>query len=341
MTLPDVNSIRMAQRRTRDHIVRSRLVPSQRLSSQTGADVLLKLETDQPTGSFKVRGASNAILAMLEHRALPGVTTASTGNHARAVTYVGRRLGIAVRAFVSRYVSDDRVRALVDAGAKVDTSSVSQSAAIAAAANFAAEHGYGFVAPFDHPDVISGQGTIGLELCEDLDRLDAVIIPVSGGGLVSGVGLALKALRPAVRVIGVGAELAPAMHESLSVGRPVATPEVATVAESLMGDLGPDNRFTFQIARRVIDEIHSVPESAITAAMAGLRDEDGVVVEGAGAVAAAYLASERSRWRGSRVALLVTGNAGAQTARGRAAGEGSDQEEGTSWSSQPVTTRFA
>ena len=313
MTFPNLRSIQLAHRRTVDHTVRSRLILSRRLSLETGADVFLKLETDQPTGSFKVRGASNAVLAMLEQKAVPGVTTASTGNHARAVAYVGHRLGIAVQAFVSRHVSDVRVRALEAAGAKVDRSSVDQSAAIAAASSFADEHDYGFVAPFDHPDVISGQGTIGLELCEDLDRLDAVIVPVSGGGLVSGIGLALKALRPAVQVIGIGAELAPAMHESLSAGRPVATPEVATVAESLMGDLGPDNRFTFQIARQVIDEIHSVSEYSIIAAMKTLRDEDGLVVEGAGAVAAAYLASNNSRWRGARVALLLTGNAGAET----------------------------
>ena len=311
--LPDLRSIVAARRRIERHVMRSRVVRSEALSEIADADVFLKLETEQPTGSFKVRGACNAMLAMLEDGPVAGVTTASTGNHARAVAYMGRRLQLATRAFVSRTVSDQRVQALQDMGAEVDRSSTDQTTAIRAAQEFAVAHGYGFIPPFDHPDVISGQGTIGLELCEDLDQFDAVVVPVSGGGLVSGIGLAVKALRPTTRVIGVCAELAPAMQKSLSAGQPVSVPEMPTVAESLMGDLGPDNRLTFRIAQTVIDQIVAVPDADIVAAMTGLRDDDRVAVEGAAAASAAYLRRHRSQWRGARIALLVTGNAGAKS----------------------------
>jgi threonine dehydratase len=310
--LPDLRSVVAARRRIEPHVVRSRVVRSEALSAIADADVFLKLETDQPTGSFKVRGACNAMLAMLEVGPVAGVTTASTGNHARAVAYMGRRLQLGTRAFVSRTVSDQRVQALQDMGAAADRSSTDQTAAIRAAEEFAVAHGYGFIPPFDHPDVISGQGTIGLELCEDLDQFDAVVVPVSGGGLVSGIGLAVKALRPATKIIGVCAELAPAMQKSLSAGRPVAVPEAQTVAESLMGDLGSHNRFTFRIAQRVIDQIVTVPDADIVTAMTGLRDDDGVAVEGAAAAGAAYLRNHGSQWLGARIALLVTGNAGAK-----------------------------
>ncbi len=310
--LPDLRSIMAARRRIEPHVVRSRVVRSEALSEIADADVFLKLETEQPTGSFKVRGACNAMLAMLEDGPVAGVTTASTGNHARAVAYMGRRFQLGTRAFVSRTVSHERVQALQDMGAEVDRSSADQTAAIRAAQEFAVAHGYGFIPPFDDPDVISGQGTIGLELCEDLDQFDAVVVPVSGGGLVSGIGLAVKALRPATKITGVCAELAPAMQKSLSAGRPVAVPEVQTVAESLLGDLGTDNRLTFQIAQTVIDEIVAVPDADIVTAMTGLREDDGVAVEAAAAASAAYLRRHRSQWRGARVALLVTGNAGAK-----------------------------
>jgi len=309
--LPDLHSVLAARRRIEGHVVHSRVLRSDALSAESGANVFLKLETDQPTGSFKVRGACNAILAMLEDGPLAGITTASTGNHARAVAYMGRRLEVAVRAFVSNTVSDERVQALLDMGAEVDRSSPDQTTAIRAAQEFGIAHGYGFIPPFDDADVISGQGTIGVELCQDLDRLDAVVVPVSGGGLVGGIGLAVKALNSATKVIGVCAELAPAMKKSVSAGRPVPVPEVPTVAESLMGDLGPDNRFTFRIAQKVIDEIATVTDADIVKAMTGLRDDDALAVEGAAAASAAYLHSHSSQWRGARVALLITGGAGA------------------------------
>ncbi len=307
--LPDIDSIRAAQRRIKDHVVRTPIRLSAGLGRITGAQVHLKLEIEQPTGSFKVRGACNAIRSMLEHGPLDGVTTASTGNHARAVAYMGDRFDVTVRAYMASTVAGSRVQALEELGAEVDRSSSDQTAAIAAALEYADRHGFGFVPPFDHPDVISGQGTIGLELCEDLARLDAVIVQVSGGGLIGGIGLAVRHLCPRARIIGVCAQDAPAMKESLEAGHPVSVPELPTIAASLMGDLGPDNHYSFPVAQQVIDEIVTVTDKQIREAAEALDADDALVVEPAAAAGAAWLRASGRRFKGQDVALIMTGNA--------------------------------
>jgi threonine dehydratase len=307
--LPDLESIQVAHARIAPHIKRSRAPVSSELSELTGATVYLKLEIEQPTGSFQVRGACNAILAAAEHDELTGVTTASTGNHARAVAYLGRRSGLPVTAYLPRSVPAYRVRALEDLGACVDRTSRDQDEAIGRAQQLAKERGHLFVPPFDHPDVISGQGTIGLELWTDLPPLDAVIVPVSGGGLLGGIGIAVKGLSHSTPVIGVCAERADAMYRSLLAGHPVSIDEVDTVATSLLGDLGPDNRYTFRIAQQVIDEIDTVSEEQLRAALETLRRHDDLVVEGAAAAGVAFLEADPDRWRGTRIAVIITGNA--------------------------------
>lgn len=306
---PDISDIHAAAQRIGPHVRHTTTPRSTHLSELTDGDVHLKLEIEQPTGSFKVRGACNAILAATERGAPSGVTTASTGNHARAVAHMGRRFGLPVSAFLATSVPAYRAHALEELGATVDRTNADQGAAIDAARRLATERGYAFVPPFDHPDVISGQGTIGVELCADIADLDAVVVPVSGGGLISGIGLAIKAIRPQTLVVGVCAERADAMFRSLEAGHPVPVPEVETIATSLLGDLGADNRYTFRISSRVVDEISSVSEEQMQDALDVLAAEDGLIVEGAAAASVAYLRATASRWRGKRVAALVTGDA--------------------------------
>jgi len=306
--LPDLESIRAAQARIAPHVRHTTAPVSRHLSELTGATVYLKLEIEQPTGSFKVRGACNAILAAAERGEFAGVTTASTGNHARAVAYLGRRFGLQVTAYLAQSVPAYRARALEALGAQVDHTSHDQSEAIGAALQLAKERDYLFVPPFDHPDVISGQGTIGLEVWADLPPLDAVIVPVSGGGLIDGIGVAVKGLSHSTPVIGVCAERADTMYRSLRAGHPVSIDEVDTVATSLLGDLGPDNRYTFRIAQQVIDEIDTVGEEQLRAALDTLQRHDDLVVEGAAAAGVAFLEAEPDRWRGTRIAVVVTGN---------------------------------
>ncbi|MCD2197297.1 pyridoxal-phosphate dependent enzyme [Actinomycetospora endophytica] len=278
------------------------LRPSHVLSDQLGVTVDLVCEYRQPSGSFKIRGAANAVLAAAE-RGATGVTTASTGNHARAVATVAARAGLRVRAYVASSVSAARVRALTEAGAEVDASAADQTAAIAAAS--AVRDGEVFVPPFDHAEVVAGQGTLGLEVGE---RYDAVFVPVSGGGLAAGVGLALRALAPRTRVVGVSAERAPAMARSLAAGHPVSVPEIDTVATSLMGDLGPDNAVTFAVCREVLESVEVVDEDAIVAATDRLHAL-GHAVEPAAAAGLALLVGRAGEFAGMRVALLLTGRA--------------------------------
>lgn len=277
------------------------------LSDRLRVTVDLVCEYRQPSGSFKIRGAANAVLAAAE-RGATGVTTASTGNHARAVATVAARAGLRVRAFVASSVSASRVRALEQAGAEVDGSAADQTAAIGAAASAAARDGDVFVPPFDHRDVVAGQGTLGLEL--GARGYDAVLVPVSGGGLAAGVGLALRAVSPHSRVIGVSAERAPAMARSLEAGHPVTVPEVDTVATSLMGDLGPDNAVTFAVCREVLERVELVGEESLVAATAALHGL-GHAVEPAAAAGLALLTGGAGELAGLHVALLLTGRADA------------------------------
>ncbi|WP_028927263.1 pyridoxal-phosphate dependent enzyme [Pseudonocardia acaciae] len=297
-SLPGLDDILTARARLAG---RTRLVALER----AGADVWWACEYRQPTGSFKIRGATNAVLAAA-HRGATAVTTASTGNHARAVTHVARAEGLGVTAFVSRGVAASRVRALERAGARVDRRAADQAEAIARAEAAAVERGQVFVPPFDDPEVIAGQGTLGLELGEALPDLDVVVVPVSGGGLAAGVGLALRGRYPGVRLVGVGAERAPAMARSLAAGRPVAVAEESTVATSLMGDLGADNRFSFAVCREVIDELVLVSDDDLLAATGALHAA-GHRVEPAAAAGAALL----PRVTGRRVAVVLTGRADA------------------------------
>ncbi len=281
---------------------------SDALSASIDGDVRLICENEQPTGSFKIRGASNAVLSLLGE-GVTGLTTASTGNHARAVAHVGRAHDLAVRAFVSRDVSDGRVRRLRGLGADVDASATDQTEAIERARAYAERHGYGFVPPFDDPAVIEGQGTLGLEISDALPTLDDVIVPVSGGGLAAGVAVALEHALPDVRVIGVCADRAPAMKAALDAGRPVEVNERTTIAESLRGDLGRDNRYTFRLVRDHVDTVELVTEDAIVDAQERLLAADRIDAEGAAAAAAAYVQSRPQSFTGRQVAIIVTGAA--------------------------------
>lgn len=267
----------------------------------------LKLETTQPTGAFKVRGAANAILRAVEGERPPGIVTASTGNHAMAVTYVARTLDIPVVVCLASDVPADRIDDLERAGATVEMCGDVQDDAIGTAAELGTERGYVYVSPFDDPDVISGQGTIGLELLEDLPRLDAVVVPVSGGGLSAGLGIAVHAVRPGVRVIGVGAEGAPAMHRSLQAGTPVDVSE-HTMATSLLGGIGLDNQYTFRLNQRHLDDLVLLPDDEIVDTVAWAAGEERLLIEGAAATTLAYLRREPADVLGSTTAAVITGD---------------------------------
>ena len=295
-----------ARHRLAGHVLHTPLVHSPSLSRIAGGSVHLKLECRQTTGSFKLRGATNALLKLDAAARARGVVGASTGNHGRALAYAARRLGMHAVICMSRLVPANKVEAIRALGAEVRITGATQDEAALDAARLVRDSGLTLVPPFDDPDVIAGQGTAGLELLDDLPIVDTVLVPLSGGGLLAGVALALKRVSPAIRVIGVTMERGCAMHASLRAGRPVQVEEVETLADSLGGGIGLDNRYTFPMVRALVDDTVLVSEEEIAAAIGHAYREEQVVIEGAGAVGIAALLSARVSPTGV-TAVLVSG----------------------------------
>ncbi len=282
------------------------LTPSPSLSRLGEGEVFLKLETVHDTGAFKIRGATNAIAQLDEKQQARGVVTVSTGNHGRAVAHAARRLGIRAVVCMSRLVPENKVRAIRELGAEVRIQGKSQDEAQEEADRLVSEDGLVLIPPFDHPDVVAGQGVIGLELLEDLPELDTVLVPLSGGGLLAGIAIALKAVNPAIRVIGISMERGPAMYHSIQAGRPVAVEEMESLADSLGGGIGLHNRYTFAPVRDLVDDIVLLDEAQIAAGMTHLYREEQIVGEGAAAVGVAALLHRKVE-PGERTIVIVSG----------------------------------
>jgi threonine dehydratase len=272
-----------ARQRIEGRVCRTPLVESHALSRMAGVPVHLKLETVQPTGSFKLRGATSALAELVE-RGVTRVVTASTGNHGRAVAYVARALGIEAAVCMSSLVPKNKVDAVAALGARVVIAGKSQDDARVEAMRLVREEGFAFVPPFDDPHVIAGQATIGLEILEALPAAATVIVPLSGGGLFSGVAFAAKQINPDVAMIGVTMERGAAMHASLGANQPVLVDEVETLADSLGGGIGLDNQHTFAMTRALIDRVVLLDEASIARGIVHAYREERLVVEGAAAV---------------------------------------------------------
>jgi threonine dehydratase len=262
------------------------------VQSTLASEVLLKLESLQPIGAFKLRGALNAISRLDDAQKARGVACASTGNHGRAVAYAAKRQGIRATVCLSSLVPDVKVNAIEALGAEVRRCGDTQDDAEREVRRLVAEEGIVDIPPFDHPDVIAGQGTIGLELLEDRPDLETLIVPMSGGGLVAGIALAAKSIKPSLRVIGVTMDRGAAMAESMAAGKLVDVVELPTLADSLSGGI-PGNRYTFHLCSELVDEAVLVTEQEIYRGMAALLLQEGLVAEGGAAVGyAAVLAGK-------------------------------------------------
>ena len=278
---------------------------SETLSTMTGARVSIKLENLQMTGSFKERGAANALLQLGPAERRRGVVTASAGNHGLAVAFHAARLGIAAVIAMPTWAPLRKIAWARRHGAEVVLHGENYDEAYARAVELEAERGLVFVHPFDDPRVIAGQGTIGLELAEQVPALDAVLVPVGGGGLIGGVGLALKSIMPGARVIGVQAEEIPAMQAALAAGQRVVVPAASTIADGIA--VRRVGEHTFDLARRYVDEVVSVGEEEIANAILLLLEIEKTVAEGAGAVALAALVNGRVALSGKTVVLVLSG----------------------------------
>jgi threonine dehydratase len=301
-----ISALRDAAATIAGAVLRTPVVRSAGLSRRIGADVWLKLESLQPIGAFKLRGATNALARLTPAQAARGVVCCSTGNHGRAVAHAARALGISATVCLSDLVPPVKVAAVEALGARVVRAGASQDEAQREADRLVAEDGLTDIPPFDHADVIAGQGTIGLELIEDLPDLETVLVPLSGGGLIAGIALAVKSLRPKVRVIGLSMERGAAMAASLAAGRPVEVTELPTLADSLGGGIGLGNRYTFDLCRRLVDDVVLLTEAEIYDGLRWMLREERLVCEGAAAVGAAAILAGKAQVKGP-TAIVVSG----------------------------------
>lgn len=296
-----------ARERITPLVRRTPVVVSSALSNWSGTTVVLKLENLQTTGSFKVRGAANKVLTLSDQERAAGIITVSSGNHGRAVSYVAGSLGIPAVVCLSDSVPSNKRDAIESLGAEVLIGGATYDEAAAFAQDLMTERGMTMVHPFDQLHVIEGQGTIGLELLEDLPEIDTVLVPLSGGGLLSGIAFALKNTNPSIRTVGVTMERGPVMIESIQAGRIVEIHEEPTLADALAGGLGPTNRYTFEMIQEYVDDTILVSESEIAKAMTFAFEEHRVVVEGGGAVGIAALLTGKARQMGNNVAVVISG----------------------------------
>ena len=287
--------------------VETPVVQAPELSARTGAHVWLKLENLQVTGSFKLRGAANKLLSLSSSQRERGVVTCSSGNHGRAVAYIADLLDIPATVCVPEWVDPIKLRAIRRHRAETILYGRTYDEAEERSYQIQSERGLAYVHPFDDPQIIAGQGTIGLELLEQVPMLDTVVVPLSGGGLISGIALALKREEPLIRVVAVSASNARVMHESLEAGHPIAFPEEETIASALSGGIDLNNRYTFELVRDMVDEYLLVSEEEIRQAMAFAAVEHKLVVEGGGAVGVAALLTGRFTGTGEITVVVVSG----------------------------------
>ncbi|MBW8724421.1 MAG: hydroxyectoine utilization dehydratase EutB [Inquilinus limosus] len=299
-----LGTIHAAADRIAGEVVRTPLVRSASLSERAGAPVFLKLETRQTTGSFKLRGATNAVLSLPPEARRVGIAAASTGNHGRGLAHAAARQGLRCVVCMSALVPENKVAAIRALGAEIRIVGRSQDDAQQEVDRLVAEEGFTAIPPFDHPDVISGQGTIGLEIVADLPDVAQVVVPLSGGGLFGGIAAAVKGLRPQARMVGVSMARGPAMRDSLAAGRPVAVEELPTLADSLGGGIGLDNRLTFALARDLLDEAVLLTEAEIAAAIDHAYAAEQEIVEGGGAVGIGALLAGKLSISGPTVLVL-------------------------------------
>ncbi|WP_369391551.1 threonine ammonia-lyase [Streptomyces sp. CG1] len=279
---------------------------SRHLSQLIGAPVQLKCENLQRTGSFKLRGAYVRIAGLLPEERAAGVVAASAGNHAQGVALASSLLGVHSTVFMPKGAPLPKISATRDYGAEVRLHGQVVDETLAAAEEYAAETGAVFIHPFDHPDIIAGQGTVGLEILEQCPEVRTIVVGIGGGGLAAGIAVAVKAIRPDVRIVGVQAEGAAAYPPSLAAGHPVSVQNPSTMADGIK--VGRPGLVPFGIIRDLVDEVRTVSEDQLSAALLLCLERAKLVVEPAGASPVAALLGAPHAFEGPVVAVLSGGN---------------------------------
>jgi threonine dehydratase len=302
----DLDDVRAA-RKLLDGVIRmTPLEHSRVLAAAAGGPVHLKCENLQRTGSFKIRGAYTRISRLTPEQRAVGVVAASAGNHAQGVALAAQLLDTRATVFMPVSAALPKVDATRNYGAEVRLAGGSVDEALELATEYEAETGAVLVHPFDHPDIVAGQGTVGLEILEQCPEVRTVLVGTGGGGVVAGIGVAIKAMRPDVAVIAVQAEAAAAYPASLAAGHPIPLDRMATMADGIA--VGRPGDLPFELVRNVVGEVVTVSEAAISKALLLCLERAKQVVEPAGAAAVAAVLAEPRRWEPPMVAVLTGGN---------------------------------
>ncbi|MEX2283454.1 MAG: threonine/serine dehydratase [Gemmatimonadota bacterium] len=306
---PSLRDIYAARKRIMPVARRTPLDRSLWLTELTGHDVYLKLECWQRTKSFKMRGAYNAIASLDPQARARGLVTASAGNHGQAVALAARELGARAIIFVPATAPETKKARIRSFGAELRDEEPSYDVAQVAAQRFAQETGATFVHAFSDAAVVAGQGTVGIEIIEDLPHVRDVLVPVGGGGLIGGIGIALKSMSQELRVIGVQSTETPAMRLAFDAGHVTDCPIGPTLADGLAGCV---DEISYERARLVVDEMHLVEESALPAAIRAMFKYDGIIAEGAASVCVAAIVERVVEVRGPTVLVITGGNIDAE-----------------------------
>lgn len=300
-----LDSIRAAAARIADSIYHSACPYSLQLSRVCNADVYCKLDHLQLTGSFKERGARNKLKLLIEHKQTTGVIAASAGNHAQALAYHGKDLGIPVTVVMPRWAPLVKVSNCRSFGATVIQHGESYADAREHALALSKERGLTYIPGFDDPDIIAGQGTLGLEILHDVPDVQAVVVPVGGGGLIAGIATAIKAIKPSVKIVGVEPVNAPTLHESLKAGKVTKIDTKPTLADGLaIAEVG---HLCFDLIRTRIDQLLLVDEPTIARSVLKLLELEKTMVEGAGAVPLAAAMNPGCGLAGKKIVLVLAG----------------------------------
>ena len=300
-----IESFKQARSSIREKVIRTPLVHSPTLSRMFGGEIYLKLENLQKTGSFKIRGAAFKIETCKDRIGPLGVVAASAGNHAQGVSLAAGMAGIPAAIVMPQWASISKQQAALAYGGRLILWGESIQESLEKARQMAGQ-GMTFIHPFDDPDIIAGQGTIALEILEDIEETDMIIAPIGGGGLISGIAAAAKMLKPEIRIIGVQAAACPSAHESFRAGRIIQTDSRPSIADGI--SVRQTGELTFQMIRQYVDDIVLVEEEQIAAAIVMLLERKKVLTEGAGAAPLAALFNQTVRVpSGGKIVLVVSG----------------------------------
>jgi threonine dehydratase len=291
-----------ARKRIAAHIQPLRMTRSEFLSNRFERNIHLAHEYLQTTGAFKLRGAMNAVLQL--PAGASGVTAVSTGNHGRALAWSARQADVPCIICMSKLVPQNKLEAIRALGAETRIVGNSQDEAEVEAKRLVDEKGFTMIPPFDHPHVIAGQGTLGLEMLQLVADIDTVLVQLSGGGLISGIALAIKSKRPNVRIVGISMQRGAAMAASQSAGKPIEVEELPTLADSLGGGIGLDNHLTFAMVRNYVDEIVLLSEEEIAVGVRHAYFDEQIILEGSGAVGIAALLAGKIEPGANTIVLL-------------------------------------